>query len=101
MTGTFITNVSGYYRNGWRGCNRLFLDSCPHGQKMDKKGRVLSMDVIRGTEAASSVVAALDELNVPVFLPERWVVLAGLIILLTQQLVHVPEVPSTGGGGPQ
>lgn len=37
---------------------------------MDKKGGVLSMDVIRGTAAASSVVAASDELNVPVFLPD-------------------------------
>lgn len=60
---------------------------------MDKKGRYLC------TAAASSVIAASDELNVPVFLPDRWVVLAGSVSLLTQQLVHVPEVPSTGGTG--
>lgn len=30
---------------------------------MDKKGRVLSMDVIRGAAAAASVVAASDELK--------------------------------------
>lgn len=57
--------------------------------------RLLSTWTKDGQKGLGPVHGCDQRANVPVFLPDRWVVLAGSVSLLTQQLVH--QVPSTGG----
>lgn len=58
--------------------------------EVDKKSRILSIDIDRYNRSTRkdtpSVVTTSDELNIPVFLPDRSVVLAGSVSLVTQSI---------------